>query len=116
MAPLCLTFMTPWPIACQAPLPMGIFQARILECVAISFIYAAYLKHFHLAELKLCTHLTETLYYPLLWDSDNHPSVLCFLSAFMTVHSFSIIMAEGNSGFSMKGQSYKLNPVHLVAL
>ena len=24
-------FVTPWTAACQAPLPMGIFQARILE-------------------------------------------------------------------------------------
>ena len=29
-------FTTPWTIACQAPLPMGILQARILEWVAIS--------------------------------------------------------------------------------
>ena len=66
--------VTPWPIACQTPLPMGIFQARILEWVAISSSsYTAYLKHFHLAKLKLCTHLTETLYYPLLWDPGNHP-------------------------------------------
>ena len=28
---------TPWTEACQAPLPMGIFQARILEWVSISF-------------------------------------------------------------------------------
>ena len=32
----CLT-VTPWTIARQAPLPMGILQARILEWVAISF-------------------------------------------------------------------------------
>ena len=29
--------VTAWTIACQAPLPMGFFQARILEWVAISF-------------------------------------------------------------------------------
>ena len=29
--------MTPWTVAHQAPLPMGILQARILEWVAISF-------------------------------------------------------------------------------
>ena len=29
--------VTPWTIARQAPLPMGILQARILELVAISF-------------------------------------------------------------------------------
>ena len=29
--------MTPWTVACQAPLSMGIPQARILEWVAISF-------------------------------------------------------------------------------
>ena len=28
-------FVTPWPVACQAPLSMGILQARILEWVAI---------------------------------------------------------------------------------
>ena len=28
---------TPWTMACQAPLSMGFFQARILEWVAISF-------------------------------------------------------------------------------
>ena len=26
-------FMTPWTVACQAPLSMGILQARILECI-----------------------------------------------------------------------------------
>ena len=30
-------FMTPWTVACQAPLSMGFFQAGILEWVAISF-------------------------------------------------------------------------------
>ena len=30
-------FVTPWTIACQAPLSMGILQARILDWVAISF-------------------------------------------------------------------------------
>ena len=30
-------FVTPWIVACQAPLSMGILQARILELVAISF-------------------------------------------------------------------------------
>ena len=33
----CPTFMTPWTVACPAPLSMGFFQARILEWVAISF-------------------------------------------------------------------------------
>ena len=30
----CLTLATPWTVACQAPLSMGILQARILERVA----------------------------------------------------------------------------------
>ena len=30
-------FVTPWTVACQAPLSMGILQARILELVAIPF-------------------------------------------------------------------------------
>ena len=30
-------FATPWTVAHQAPLSMGIFQARVLESVAISF-------------------------------------------------------------------------------
>ena len=34
---LCPTLATPWTVACQAPLNMGILQARILKCVAISF-------------------------------------------------------------------------------
>ena len=29
-------FATPWTVACQAPLSIGILQTRILECVAIS--------------------------------------------------------------------------------
>ena len=29
-------FATPWTVACQAPLSMGILQARILECVAMT--------------------------------------------------------------------------------
>ena len=28
---LCLTLATPWTVACQAPLSVGILQARILE-------------------------------------------------------------------------------------
>ena len=31
------SYATPWTVACQAPLFMGFFQARILEWVAISF-------------------------------------------------------------------------------
>ena len=34
---LCPTLATPWTVACQAPLNMGILQARILKRVAISF-------------------------------------------------------------------------------
>ena len=30
-------FETPWTVACQAPLSMGILQARTLEWVAIPF-------------------------------------------------------------------------------
>ena len=30
-------FVTPWTIACQVPLSMGILQARILEWATISF-------------------------------------------------------------------------------
>ena len=33
----CPTLGTPWTMACQAPLSMGVFQPRILEWVAISF-------------------------------------------------------------------------------
>ena len=33
----CLTLVTPWAIACQLPLFMEFFQARILEWDAISF-------------------------------------------------------------------------------
>jgi len=31
----CLTLQPPWTVACQAPLSMGILQARILEWVAM---------------------------------------------------------------------------------
>ena len=37
VAQSCLTLVTPWTVACQAPLSMGILQARILEWVAIPF-------------------------------------------------------------------------------
>ena len=37
VAKSCLTLATPWIIACQAPLFMGILQERILNSVAISF-------------------------------------------------------------------------------
>ena len=33
----CVRLSTPWTVACQAPLSMGILQARILEWVAIPF-------------------------------------------------------------------------------
>ena len=36
VAKSCPTLVTPWTVACQAPL-FGIFQARILEWIAISF-------------------------------------------------------------------------------
>ena len=38
VAKSCLTLLTPWTVACQAPLSMGILQARILEWVASSFL------------------------------------------------------------------------------
>ena len=37
VAKSCPMLVTPWTVACQAPLYMGFFQARILEWVAISF-------------------------------------------------------------------------------
>ena len=37
VAKLCPTLETPWTVARQAPLSIGLFQARILEWVAISF-------------------------------------------------------------------------------
>ena len=37
VAQSCLLFATPWTAACQAPLSMGILQARILEWVAMLF-------------------------------------------------------------------------------
>ena len=33
----CLKLATPWIVASQAPLSMGFLQARVLECIAISF-------------------------------------------------------------------------------
>ena len=35
VAQSCLTFVIPWTVACQAPLSMGILQARMLEGVAV---------------------------------------------------------------------------------
>ena len=35
--PVMFNFATPWTVASQAPLIHGIFQARILEWVAISY-------------------------------------------------------------------------------
>ena len=35
VAQSCPTLCNPWTVACQAPLPMGILQARILEWVAM---------------------------------------------------------------------------------
>ena len=37
VAKLCPTHVTPWTVACQATLSMGILQARILRVGAISF-------------------------------------------------------------------------------
>ena len=34
---LCLTLVTPWTVARQAPVSMGILQARILEWVVMPF-------------------------------------------------------------------------------
>ena len=36
-------FVTPWTVAHQAPLSVGTLQARVLEWLAISFIYAEYI-------------------------------------------------------------------------
>ena len=33
----CLTLCSPWTVACQAPLSVGILQAGMLECISISF-------------------------------------------------------------------------------
>ena len=38
----CLTLMTQWTVACQAPLSMGILQASILEWVAMPFSRASF--------------------------------------------------------------------------
>ena len=35
VAKSCLTLVTPWTVALQAPLSMGILQARILEWIAM---------------------------------------------------------------------------------
>ena len=40
-------FVTPWTVAYQAPLSMGFPQARILECVAISYSRFKSLVHLH---------------------------------------------------------------------
>ena len=37
VAKSCPTLATPWTVALQAPLSLGVLQARILEWVAISF-------------------------------------------------------------------------------
>ena len=37
VAKSCLTLVTPWTVACQAALSMGIRQERILEWVTIPF-------------------------------------------------------------------------------
>ena len=35
VAQSCLTFVIPWTVACQAPLSMGVLQARMLEGIAV---------------------------------------------------------------------------------
>ena len=37
MSSVVVNSATPWTVACQVPLSMEFFKARILECVAISF-------------------------------------------------------------------------------
>ena len=60
-------FVTPWAVACQAPLSMGILQARILEWVAIPFFRGI----FSTQGSKLC------LLHLLHWPVDSLP--LCCL-------------------------------------
>jgi len=40
--------VTPWTIAHQAPLPMGFFQARVLEWGAIALVLVNYTTQFKL--------------------------------------------------------------------
>ena len=97
-------FVTPWTIACQAPLSMGILQTRILEWVAIPFskvsswprgrgqvsriaggfltIWATrvYSGHY-LISISCCCHCSVTKSRPTLCDP-----VDCCMPAFPVLH------------------------------
>ena len=83
----CLTLVTPWTVARQAPLSMGIVQARTLEWVAISFSRESsdpLIESKYLASPALQTLMQETWVqflgreYPLEKGMATHTSILAW--------------------------------------
>ena len=80
--------MTPWTVAHQAPLSLGIFQARILGCIAISFSRGASLirDQTHISWLAggFFTHLGNPT-FPAFWEClFGNPARLCWMSFWLT--------------------------------
>ena len=58
-------FVTPWTVACQAPLSMGILQARILEWVAITFSRGSSRPR----DLTFVSWVSYILYHRATWEA-----------------------------------------------
>ena len=76
-------FVTPWTVPHQASLSIGIFQARILECVAISFS-----KGSSWPRDQTCVFCTSCigrwiLYHCTTWEAAIIVCIMCILLKFL---------------------------------
>ena len=63
--------VTPWTVARQDPLSMGLFQARVLECVAISFS-RGYSPSRDLTPASCISRISrQILYHCATWEGQN---------------------------------------------
>ena len=72
-AVLCLVTQSPWTEVCQAPLSVGILQARILEWVAFPFSRSSWAVPVKSKEDRECNHCA--VYFSFLVHSEIEPLV-----------------------------------------
>ena len=61
LVPLSQLFVTPWTVACQAPLSVGILQARILEWVAMPSFRGSSQPRYQTRSTHHCTRILDHL-------------------------------------------------------
>ena len=103
-----LLFVTPWTVTCQTPLSMGIFQARILEWVAMPSSRGGIYKNywdFHMGDLSIlpqliicCCSVTKscsTLCNPMNCSTTGFSVLIIFWSLFKLM-SMEKVMASNH--------------------